>query len=79
MYGRLVKIVVIWYIFPYLVCLEQEKSGNPGFNLFHFPDFLIFPFPSVSPVLPEDIKQQYWIRVNFCELLQTIPPQISNF
>jgi hypothetical protein len=21
--------VVIWYIFPVLVCLDQEKSGNP--------------------------------------------------
>jgi hypothetical protein len=21
--------VVTWYIFPYLVCLDQEKSGNP--------------------------------------------------
>jgi hypothetical protein len=28
-YGRLVKFVVIWYIFPILVCLDQEKSGNP--------------------------------------------------
>jgi hypothetical protein len=23
--------VVIWYIFPVLVCLDQEKSGNPAF------------------------------------------------
>jgi hypothetical protein len=22
--------VVIWYTFPVLVCLDQEKSGNPG-------------------------------------------------
>jgi hypothetical protein len=22
--------MVIWYIFPVLVCLDQEKSGNPG-------------------------------------------------
>jgi hypothetical protein len=22
--------VVIWYIFPILVCLDQEKSGNPA-------------------------------------------------
>jgi hypothetical protein len=22
--------VVIWYIFPILVCFDQEKSGNPG-------------------------------------------------
>jgi hypothetical protein len=27
-YGRLVLFVVIWYIFPILVCLDQEKSGN---------------------------------------------------
>jgi hypothetical protein len=26
---RLVQFVVIWYIFPVLVCLDQEKSGNP--------------------------------------------------
>jgi hypothetical protein len=24
------KFVVIWYIFPILVCLEQEQSGNPA-------------------------------------------------
>jgi hypothetical protein len=23
-------VVYIWYIFPNLVCLDQEKSGNPG-------------------------------------------------
>jgi hypothetical protein len=28
--GRLVLFVAIWYIFPILVCLAQEKSGNPG-------------------------------------------------
>jgi uncharacterized membrane protein len=28
--GRLVFFVAIWYIFPILVCLDQEKSGNPG-------------------------------------------------
>jgi hypothetical protein len=26
----LVEFVFIWYIFPVLVCLDQEKSGNPG-------------------------------------------------
>jgi hypothetical protein len=30
MYGRLVQFVVIKYIFPFLVCLDLEKSGNPG-------------------------------------------------
>jgi hypothetical protein len=25
----LVYFVVIWYIFPVLVCLDQEKAGNP--------------------------------------------------
>jgi hypothetical protein len=30
-YGRSLNIVVIWYYFPVLVCLNQEKSGNPGF------------------------------------------------
>jgi hypothetical protein len=29
-YGRLVLFVVIWYI---LVCLGEEKSGNPIPNL----------------------------------------------
>jgi hypothetical protein len=29
-YGRLVQLAVIWYIFPIFVCLDQEKSGNPG-------------------------------------------------
>jgi hypothetical protein len=29
-YSRLVYFVVIWYIFPVLVCLDQEKSGNPA-------------------------------------------------
>jgi hypothetical protein len=28
-YGRLVQFAVIWYIFPVLICLDQEKSGNP--------------------------------------------------
>jgi hypothetical protein len=27
-YCHLVKFVVIWYIFPVLVCLHLEKSGN---------------------------------------------------
>jgi hypothetical protein len=27
-YGGLVKFVVIWYIFPIWVCLDQEKFGN---------------------------------------------------
>jgi hypothetical protein len=29
-YGRLEQFVVIWYILPNLVCLDQEKSGNPA-------------------------------------------------
>jgi hypothetical protein len=29
-YGRLLLFVVICYIFPVLVCLDQENSGNPG-------------------------------------------------
>jgi hypothetical protein len=32
-YGRLVRFVLIWYIFPFLVCLDQEKSGKPAFKL----------------------------------------------
>jgi hypothetical protein len=28
-YGRLVSFVLIWYMFPILVCLDKEKSGNP--------------------------------------------------
>jgi hypothetical protein len=29
-FGRLVYLVIICYIFPNLVCLDQDKSGNPG-------------------------------------------------
>jgi hypothetical protein len=29
-YGNLVKFVFIWYIFPVLVCLFQDKSGSHG-------------------------------------------------
>jgi hypothetical protein len=29
-YVRLVKFVVLWYVFPVLVRLDQEKSGNPA-------------------------------------------------
>jgi hypothetical protein len=29
-YGRLVWFVVIWFTFSVLVCLGQEKSGNPA-------------------------------------------------
>jgi hypothetical protein len=29
-YVSLAWFVVIWYIFPSLVCLDQEKSGNPA-------------------------------------------------
>jgi hypothetical protein len=28
-YANLEQFMVIWYIFPVLVCLDQEKSGNP--------------------------------------------------
>jgi hypothetical protein len=31
-YGRLVKFVAIWYIFPVLVCLDQEIYGDPAFH-----------------------------------------------
>jgi hypothetical protein len=31
--GSLVQFVAIWYIFPILVCLDQEKSGNPEYQL----------------------------------------------
>jgi hypothetical protein len=34
-YGRLVWSVVICYIFPNLVCLDQEKSGNPDCERAH--------------------------------------------
>jgi hypothetical protein len=26
----LVEFVIIWYIFPSLVCLDREKSGSPA-------------------------------------------------
>jgi hypothetical protein len=31
-YGHLVYLVVIWYIFPRFGILYQEKSGNPDLN-----------------------------------------------
>jgi hypothetical protein len=34
-YSHLVKFVVTWYIFRVLVCLDQEKSGNPGYVLLY--------------------------------------------
>jgi hypothetical protein len=32
LYGPLVYLVVIWYIFPCVGTLYQEKSGNPATN-----------------------------------------------
>jgi hypothetical protein len=32
MHGRLVQFVSSWYTFPVLVCLDQEKTGNPDPN-----------------------------------------------
>jgi hypothetical protein len=29
-YGILVQFVVVWYILFVLVCLDQDKSGNPS-------------------------------------------------
>jgi hypothetical protein len=29
-YDHLEYFTAIWYIFPILVCLDQEKCGNPG-------------------------------------------------
>jgi hypothetical protein len=43
-YGRLVQFVDICYIFPVLVCLEQEKSGNPDYGV----QQLEFLLPQVS-------------------------------
>jgi hypothetical protein len=34
-YGHFVHFLFIWYIFPYLGTMYQEKSGNPGFDPFH--------------------------------------------
>jgi hypothetical protein len=36
-YGHLAYFVVIWYIFPRVGKLRQEKSGNPG-SANSFPD-----------------------------------------
>jgi hypothetical protein len=33
-YGHLVNFVVIWYMFPRVGKLYQEKSGNPAGHLF---------------------------------------------
>jgi hypothetical protein len=37
LYSRLVYFVVIWYIFPVLVCLDHDKSGNPGHKTMQHP------------------------------------------
>jgi hypothetical protein len=34
-YDHLVHFVFIWYIFPRLGIMYQEKSGNPVFNADH--------------------------------------------
>jgi hypothetical protein len=31
--GRLVQFVFTWHSFSVLVCLDREKSGNPGRNV----------------------------------------------
>jgi hypothetical protein len=37
-----IYIVVVWYSFSVLVCLDQEKSGNPD-----FPAVMIETFPMI--------------------------------
>jgi hypothetical protein len=31
-YDRLVRFVVVYYIFHVFVCFKQEKSGNPAYQ-----------------------------------------------
>jgi hypothetical protein len=51
--------VVIWYIFPILVCLDQEKSGNPGSCIrqrFHIS--IVFAHPKNAVINPPRPKLQ---------------------
>jgi hypothetical protein len=52
-YGRLVLFVVIWHIFPILVCLDQEKSGNPA-----------SPEPSTQKKFFDPLDQSWRITLN---------------
>jgi hypothetical protein len=38
--------VVIWYIFPILVCLDEENSGNPASVQISTKRFIVFDGPS---------------------------------
>jgi hypothetical protein len=75
LYGRFVQFVVIWYIFPVLVCLDQETSGNPGHSVetlilrSSWDLFLPLPFVNhykdLSPGMPDGTyscipKSQIW-------------------
>jgi hypothetical protein len=58
-YGLLLLFVVICYIFPILVCLDQEKSGNPDSEAASEIDFEIRTLPvlqSPSYMKPNPIK-----------------------
>jgi hypothetical protein len=57
-YGRFVWLVVIWYIFPKMVCLDQEKSGNPDPNR-RDENLLAGPFLSIS--MPDQGCQMVYI------------------
>jgi hypothetical protein len=41
-HGYLVLFVVFCYIFPNLVCLDQDKSGNPGWRSWADKFFILF-------------------------------------
>jgi hypothetical protein len=52
-YSRLVYFAVLWYIFPVLVCLDQEKSGNLAHNLHNLIDFFEPPFKTLEKNLTQ--------------------------
>jgi hypothetical protein len=73
-------ILVIWYIFPFLVCLGQEKSGNPVSR--HIKnEFLLFPRNSVLQLTADqcDRKQgcQIFVRKTYQKYTKS-PQNIPN-
>jgi hypothetical protein len=64
--GQWVQVGVIWYIFPVLVCLDQEKSGF----LARHCGTKVIPF-SVKYVLPiNDLKPHRSYHINNARILQ---------
>jgi hypothetical protein len=60
-YGRLIGLVVIWYIFPNLVSLGQEKSGNPGCKKKRPLGGYAVIIATLNPLMDHDIKTVTWL------------------